>query len=99
MEERFEFDAAKSSTNHDKHGIDFFEAQALWKVPTFDQPSPFTTEPRRLKTAKLGERFWTAVYTLRGEVVRLISVRRARSEEVARYDTNITDGTGTDHEP
>lgn len=26
----FDFDERKSRLNHDKHGIDFFEAQALW---------------------------------------------------------------------
>jgi hypothetical protein len=97
--EKFEFDPAKSATNHDKHGIDFIEAQELWNVPAFDQPSPFVSEPRRLRTARLGERFWTAVYTLRDGLVRLISVRRARSGEVIHYDREIASGTGTDQEP
>lgn len=26
----FDFDERKSRLNHDKHGIDFFEAQELW---------------------------------------------------------------------
>ena len=29
----FEFDTDKSKANKKKHGIDFVEAQALWKVP------------------------------------------------------------------
>ncbi|WP_348635463.1 BrnT family toxin [Neorhizobium galegae] len=27
----FEFDPAKSKSNKDKHGVDFVDAQALWK--------------------------------------------------------------------
>ena len=99
MDEDFEFDPAKSAANHDKHGIDFVEAQGLWRVVSFDQPSPFVSEPRRLRTGKLGSRLWTAVYTLRGEINRLISVRRARAEEIASHDRYIADGTGTDQEP
>ena len=29
----FEFDSAKSVSNHAKHGIDFIEAQRLWDDP------------------------------------------------------------------
>jgi uncharacterized protein len=97
--EEFEFDPVKSAANRDKHGIDFVEAQGLWRVPAFDQPSPFLSEPRRLRTAKLGERFWTAVYTLRGETIRLISVRRARSGEVANHDRDFGENPGKDLEP
>ena len=94
-----EFDPAKDAANQDKHGIDFVAPQELWNVPAFDQPSPFVRESRRLRTAKLDGRDWTAVYTLRGERVRLISVRRARPEEVTRYDREISGGTRTDQEP
>jgi len=31
-------------------------------------------------------RHWSAVITYRGEAIRLISVRRARAEEVALYE-------------
>jgi uncharacterized protein len=97
--DEFEFDAVKGAANHDKHGIDFVEAQVLWRVPAFDRAAPFLTEPRRLRTAKIASRMWSAVYTMRGDVVRLISVRRARLKEVVDYDRNIADGTGTDLEP
>ena len=30
---KFEFDEKKSSTNLNKHGIDFIEAQILWNDP------------------------------------------------------------------
>ena len=99
MEPEFEFDPTKSATNYDKHGIDFVEAKRLWTVTAFDQPSPFVHEPRHLRTGKLGYRLWTAVYTIRGAAVRLISVRRARPEEIARHDKDLSERTGTDNQP
>ena len=99
MDEDFEFDPAKSAANHDKHGIDFVEAQGLWRVSAFDRASPFVTEPRRLRTGQLEGRFWTGVYTFRGDIIRLISARRARAEEITGYDQYFAERTGTDQEP
>jgi len=31
----FEYDENKSKTNQQKHGIDFIEAQKLWKTPIY----------------------------------------------------------------
>ena len=45
-----------------------------------------TDEPRYLVIGRIGSRHWSAVITYRDERVRLISVRRARSEEVALYE-------------
>jgi len=43
-------------------------------------------EPRFLIIGRIGETFWSAVVTCRGENVRLISVRRSRIEEVEFYE-------------
>ena len=43
-------------------------------------------EPRFLAIGKIGERIWTAVFTLRGAGVRIISVRRSRPNEVSHYE-------------
>jgi uncharacterized DUF497 family protein len=83
----FEFDPAKSAANKAKHGIDFVEAQALWVDDGLvDAPVPSRDEPRFLVIGRLGGKFWTAVCTLRGERVRIISVRRARKEEIGYYE-------------
>jgi uncharacterized DUF497 family protein len=83
----FEYDPAKSAANKVKHSIDFEEAQALWDDPWLLQaPARTEDEPRVLAVGRIGERHWAAVWTPRGEVVRIISVRRARQEEVARYE-------------
>lgn len=45
-----------------------------------------TEEPRFLVIGKIGEKHWSAVITYREGRVRIISVRRARREEVALYE-------------
>lgn len=83
----FEFDPAKSDANRAKHGIDFVAAQALWLDDRLlEVPSRFTPEPRFLVVGRIGRRYWSAVVTYRGACIRLISVRRARFEEVLAYD-------------
>ena len=88
----FEFDPAKSASNKTKHGLDFVEAQALWSDPELVVlPSQDEKEPRHLAVGFLKGRHWTSIVTLRGDVVRLISVRRAREKEVECYEKNKSD--------
>ena len=80
---RFEFDAAKSTANKTKHGIDFVEAHALWLDPDrIELPARPTNEPRFLLIGQITQALWTATVTYRHEeTIRLISVRRARDGE------------------
>jgi hypothetical protein len=88
----FEFDPAKSDANKAKHGIDFVEAQALWLDELrIEQTARSETEERRLTVARLGEVLWCAVYTVRPKAIRIISVRRARKEEVEAYERDEND--------
>ena len=83
----FEFDAAKSESNRTKHGIDFVEAQGLWNDPMLlEIPAKTDDEPRFLVIGLVDGKSWSAVITYRGANIRLISVRRARTEEVALYE-------------
>ena len=81
----FEFDPAKSVANKAKHGIDFVEAQALWKNEAVVRTLPHLVEVRMLRINQIGEKIWAAVFTLRKGRIRLISVRRARRDEEAEY--------------
>jgi uncharacterized protein len=84
----FEFDAAKSQSNAIKHGIDFVEAQKLWNDPRLIEIVAKTVdEPRSLVIGFLDGRYWSAVITYRGNNIRIISVRRARTEEVKIYES------------
>lgn len=83
----FEFDGRKSAANAAKHGIDFVRAQALWDDPDLIEiPARTDDEPRWLVIARIGERHWAAVITRRTASIRIISVRRARPEEIALYE-------------
>ena len=84
----FEFDPAKSESNREKHGIDFIEAQALWNDPMLlEIPAKTDDEPRFLMIGRMDGKHWSAVITYRGTHIRLISVRRARTEEVEIYES------------
>ena len=83
----FEYDPDKSMSNMDKHGIDFDQAQSLW----LDEsrilfPASLNGEERILMIAKYNNKHWTVIYTMRGEKIRLISVRRSRTKEIEAYE-------------
>jgi uncharacterized DUF497 family protein len=83
----FEWDAAKNAANLAKHGIDFAMAQRLWEdVDRLETPSPVASgEERWLVTGRIDDLLWSAIVTYRGGNIRIISVRRARSEEREDY--------------
>jgi uncharacterized DUF497 family protein len=83
---QFEFDPAKSLLNKGKHGIDFEEAQAIWNDGNlFEIPLASEGEARSAVVGVIDEKHWTAIVTYRADNVRIISVRRARDEEIACY--------------
>ncbi|WP_290889693.1 BrnT family toxin [Hoeflea sp.] len=74
--------------NKAKHGIDFVEAQALWNDDRHIViQAESAIEPRFLAVGRIGDLMWTAIGTLRNMNIRLISVRRAREDEVELYDS------------
>ncbi|TXI44887.1 BrnT family toxin [Methylophilus sp.] len=84
----FEFDEAKSQANLQKHGINFIDAQALWDDSRLlEIPAKTEDEPRYLIIGLINGKHWSAVITYRGFNIRLISVRRSRTEEVALYES------------
>ncbi len=85
----FEFNYSKSDGNKKKHGIDFYEAQALWNDPDLIEiPVKTSDEPRFLVIGKISGKHWSGVITYRGEKIRIISVRRSRKEEVDIYESS-----------
>lgn len=83
----FEFDPEKSAANKVKHGLDFVEAQVLWRDPfLLEAPARTVDEARMLVIGRIGARHWAAIVTARNAHIRIISVRRARKEEIDRYE-------------
>jgi len=84
----FDFDTRKSKSNKKKHGIDFFEAQALWDDPDrIVIPAKTIDEPRLIVIGQINQKSWSAIITYRNDKIRIISVRRARMEEVDIYES------------
>jgi uncharacterized DUF497 family protein len=84
---QFEVDPEKSAANRAKHGIDFIEAQAIWTDPDrLETPARSIDELRHQVIGRISETTWSAFVTYRNEKTRIISVRRARAEEEARYN-------------
>ena len=84
----FEFDTRKSASNKEKHGIDFFEAQALWHDDNrIEIPALTEDEQRVLVIGRISGVHWSAITTRRRERIRIISVRRSRRKELEIYES------------
>lgn len=88
---KFEWDAKKSEANRTKHGIDFETAKEMWldenRVEIY---APHPVEDRNILIGRVHNKLWTAIYTIRGDTIRLISVRRARQKEARLYEKEET---------
>ena len=84
----FEHAEAKSQRNLEKHGIDFVSAQMLWRDPDLlEIPARILDESRYLMIGRIADKHWSAVVTPRGDHIRIISVRRSRTNEVDLYES------------
>jgi uncharacterized protein len=81
----YEWDERKRLTNLKKHGLDFFNVDVVFESSHIITPSSHESEERFLAIGTFEGRFVTVVYTMRGEVIRVISFRRARHEERDTY--------------
>ena len=87
---KFEYDENKSKINKQKHNIDFVEAQKLWQdenalvVPalTVDE------EVRYALISKILTKCYVAIFTIRDDAYRIISVRRCRKNEEKNYENH-----------
>ena len=84
---KFEFGSEKSEANKAKHGIDFVEGQALWEDPDRLQlPARTQGEPRLMLIGRIAEKNRSAIFTIRDDRTRIISIRRSRTKEVEQYE-------------
>lgn len=81
----FEWDESKRERNLAKHGIDFEDAVLALSTPRFEYPSPREDEDRTIAICRDSERLIAVIYTMRGSVCRIISVRAARDNERREY--------------
>jgi uncharacterized protein len=88
---RIEFDPAKDETNRTKHGVSLFmageldwEAALVWVDDRVDY-----SETRMIALAPKTEILYYVAFVDRGEVRRVISLRRANRREVKHYVDNF----------
>ena len=87
---QFEYDENKSISNKSKHGIDFEEAKSLWNdenalvVPA----NIIDDEIRYALISYLDSKCYVAVFIIRDNKYRIISVRRCRKNEKENYANN-----------
>jgi len=95
----FEWDEDKNRANMRKHGLDFAEAEEMFRGVLVAEPDA---------REDYGEKRWRGIGTIRGrtavvifaerapETVRIISLRRAHHEEREEYEKAIQDGLEAD---
>lgn len=84
-----EFDPGKAAANRKKHGVSFAEADAVLNDPlALTRENGDAEQEARFVTVGLGAagRVLVVVWTQRGDVIRLISVREATRNERRVYE-------------
>jgi len=90
MQYIFEWDEHRRQSNLTKHGLDFITAATIFDGrPILTVHSTNPEEERFLTVGSVDSRFITVVWTWRGAVIRLISARRARDQEVRQYHAHL----------
>ena len=84
----FEWDENKNNINIAKHGIDFVDAKEIWqgKILELESSQLHHGEKRIIAIGMYKEYYITVIYTLRNNVRRLISARKARRNEQKNYE-------------
>lgn len=86
MNSGYEWDEAKRQLNLRKHEIDFKDVHRFdWDAAIIEQ-SDRGGETRWIAYGYFESRLHAVVFTLRGDVKRIISFRGARLSEVQRHD-------------
>jgi hypothetical protein len=83
----YEWDEEKNRSNQKKHGVAFEEAFKFdWDTCTEFEDNRFDYgELRWVVIGRIGGQIYTMSYTLRGETIRVISLRRATAQERRIY--------------
>jgi len=86
----FEYNENKSMKNKKKHNIDFVEAQLLWndKSAIIVPANIIDNEIRYAMISRLNQKCYVAIFMIRNDNYRIISVRRCRKNEERDYANN-----------
>jgi len=83
----YEWDDDKAASNRADHGVSFDQVEKMnWSdMVVIEDSRRNYGEPRYIGYSNIGRRLYCIVFTLRGETIRVISLRKANSREVKRY--------------
>lgn len=92
MEDEFEWDEDKNSSNLKKHKIKFEMAAPIWDGFVLERPDVRKDyrEDRIVAVGKVQDRFLTVVFTWRDGRRRIFSARRANKNEQRAYHQALT---------
>lgn len=99
---RFEWDERKNQLNIRKHGIDFHDVPEMFLHPMLIRRDDRVDygEERWISLGWLRGLVGVVVYTERmGDVIRIVSARKATRGEAKRYDQSIEDRLGPSGSP
>ncbi len=83
-----EWDENKRNSNIDKHKLDFRDVVRILDSPYLEAPARESDgEPRWLIIGRLEDIAVSIICTMRGRVLRVISMRKARKNERENYHT------------
>jgi hypothetical protein len=83
----FEWDESKNNSNKSKHDIYFETAKNIFQDENcVEIITPYPIKNRFITIGKLDRKLLTAIFTIRGNALRIISVRRSREKEVKLYE-------------
>jgi uncharacterized protein len=84
----FDFDPKKNLSNVDKHGVDFAAAARIWDGYVFERQDGRKDygETRVIALGAVEGRVFVVVYTWRNDRRRLISARKANTDEKQIYE-------------
>ena len=89
----FGWDTRKAAQNVVKHGVPFEYATRVFldiqRLDTEDTRHDYREE-RRITMGKIEGRLFVVAYTPRGEVIRLISARKANDREQRQYHETLS---------
>jgi uncharacterized DUF497 family protein len=85
MENEYEWDEAKRLSNIVKHETDFTAMYGFEWETAHEEESRRYGEERFAATGYIGERLYYVIYTIRGDVRRIISLRKANRREMRDY--------------
>lgn len=81
----YEWDENKRRANRVKHGVDFDDIKAFDWESARVKSVPGAVENGWVAIGFIGGRLHVAVYTIRGERVRIISLRKANAREARHH--------------